>query len=85
MFPAQTPAWAIVLSYVLLVWSYIWKGIALWRSAKYAQRNWFIVLLVLNTVGILEIIYLFRFSKKRMTLKELQGLFQNVFFIKEKS
>jgi hypothetical protein len=85
MFPANTPSWAIGLSYVLLVWSYIWKGIALWRASKHGQRNWFIVMLVLNTVGILEIVYLFRFAKKRMTLKDLKALFQNTFFTKEKS
>ena len=85
MFPANTPAWAIGLSYVLLVWSYIWKGFALWRAAKQGQRNWFVVMLVLNTVGILEIVYLFRFAKKRMTVKELQDTFRNIFFTKEKS
>jgi methionyl-tRNA synthetase len=36
-----------------------------WKSAKNSQRNWFIVLLVINTFGILEIIYLFYFSNKK--------------------
>lgn len=47
------------------VWSMFWKGLALWRSARLGSKKWFIVLLVLNTVGILEILYLYVFSKKR--------------------
>lgn len=70
---------------LLWVWSYIWKGIALWHSAKNHQRNWFIVILVLNTVGILEIVYLFRFAKKRMTIKELKKGFNDFFSTKESS
>ncbi|MDP3940884.1 MAG: DUF5652 family protein [bacterium] len=57
---------------LLFAWSLLWKGIALWRAAKLDQRNWFIVLLVINTAGILEILYLFRFAKKRFTIEELR-------------
>jgi len=45
------------------IWALIWKGFALWKSAKKDSRIWFIVLLVVNTVGILEILYIFVFSK----------------------
>jgi hypothetical protein len=41
-----------------------WKAWALWRAAQLKQKVWFVVLLVLNTMGILEIIYLFVISKK---------------------
>lgn len=57
--------------YAVLLWSLLWKGLALWNSARNDQRNWFIVMLVLNTIGILEIAYLFYFAKKRMKLKDL--------------
>lgn len=43
----------------IIIWSLVWKGLALWKSAKYGDRNWFIVILILNTVGILEIFYLY--------------------------
>ena len=57
---------AAQLTFLLLTfWSLIWKGLALWKSAHNEQRNWFIVLLILNTFGILEIIYIFYFSKKK--------------------
>lgn len=52
--------------YLIIVWSLTWKGIALWHAGGSKQLAWFIVLLVVNTVGILEIIYFlfFRRSKK---------------------
>ena len=50
--------------YLLIVWSIIWKGIALWHSARNKQLVWYIALLIVNTVGILEIIYLIFFKKR---------------------
>lgn len=56
------PEWA---PFVLLIalWSLFWKGLALWHSSRRDEMWWFIAMLVLNTVGILEIIYLFAFAK----------------------
>lgn len=51
--------------FLILAWTLPWKGVALWKSAKNSQRNWFIALLILNTLAILEIIYIFYFSKPR--------------------
>ena len=48
----------------LTVWSLFWKGLALWRAAKLDHKKWFIAILLLNTVGILDILYLRVFSKK---------------------
>jgi lipoprotein signal peptidase len=41
-----------------------WKGVALWRAAINNHKGWFVALLLLNTLAILEIIYIFVFSKK---------------------
>ncbi len=49
----------------LVVWSVPWKGFALWKSARRGESIWFIILLLVNTAGILEILYLFFFSNKR--------------------
>ena len=49
----------------LAVWELVWKGLALWR-AKNKQLAWFVVMLVLNTAGILEIVYLVFFSHKQL-------------------
>lgn len=47
----------------LLLWSLVWKGLALWRAARLGQKWWYIALLPVNTLGILEILYLYIFSK----------------------
>jgi hypothetical protein len=43
----------------LFVWSLAWAGLALWYAAKRDEKWWFLIFLVVHTVGILEIIYLF--------------------------
>jgi len=58
---------------VIYIWSLIIKGIALWRAANLKQRNWFIAILVLNTIGIVELFYLFKFSSKKLTIKEVKS------------
>ena len=55
----------IWLFLVLGIWSMIWKGIALWKAARNGHKAWFIVMFILNVFGILEIIYIFGFSKKK--------------------
>lgn len=57
----------------LYIWSLVAKGIALWRAANLGQRNWFIIILVVNTVGIVELIYLFKYATKRLTLAEIKS------------
>ena len=47
----------------LAVWSLFWKGLALWKAASQKDKIWFVVLLIVNTLGLLEILYLFVFSK----------------------
>lgn len=73
-FPINTPlGFSPVVFVFIYVWSLFWKGLALWSSSKNNQKNWFVVLLILNTVGILEIIYLFFFAKKKLTLQEMKS------------
>ena len=57
-----------ILLFVVVAWSVIWKGLALWRSAREGSKVWFVVFLVVNTLGILEILYLYIFSKKIMAM-----------------
>ncbi len=51
--------------WLVLLWTLPWKGVALWKAARNEHKWWFIALLVLNTMAILEIIYIFFFSKKK--------------------
>ncbi|MEK7072541.1 MAG: DUF5652 family protein [Patescibacteria group bacterium] len=48
----------------VLIWTLIWKGYALWIAVKADQKKWYVALLVLNTFGILELIYIFYVAKK---------------------
>ena len=55
--------------FVAMVWTIYWKGMALWHAARKGEKVWFVVLLVVNTLGILEILYLYVFSKKTEPVK----------------
>jgi len=65
-----------------LVWSIFWKGWALWKSAGKKQLLWFLILLTVNTMGILEIGYIFYLNKwdidKGKTLKFLEKKFKKI-------
>ncbi|MEK7629176.1 MAG: DUF5652 family protein [Patescibacteria group bacterium] len=37
----------------------------MWRAAHQNSKPWFIALLVINTLGILEILYIYIFSKRK--------------------
>ncbi|OGM23642.1 hypothetical protein A2865_00145 [Candidatus Woesebacteria bacterium RIFCSPHIGHO2_01_FULL_39_17] len=52
-----------ILLIIVLAWLFFWKGYALWRAARNGQKYWFIALLLVSTVGILEIVYLSFFQK----------------------
>lgn len=48
---------------LLVAWVLGWKGWALWIAARNKHKLWFTALLVVNTLGILEIIYIFAVGK----------------------
>ncbi len=62
-FPNVILLWLVMP--LVLAWSVAWKGIALWRAGRNDDLAWFIVLFIVNTVGILPIIYIFAFSRKK--------------------
>jgi len=55
-------AWIIP---IVAVWDGVWKAIASWKAARNGQLAWFICIIIINTVGILPIIYILGFSKKK--------------------
>lgn len=57
--------WLLPLILTAAIWSIYWKGMALWRAARLDQKKWFIALLIINTGGILEILYIYYFSEKK--------------------
>lgn len=48
----------------LLIWTMVWKGIALWKAGRNDQIGWFIAILIINSMGLLPIIYSAFFQKK---------------------
>ena len=50
---------------LFVAWTLPWKGVALWKAARNKHLVWFIVILIVNTLAILEIIYIFGFSKPK--------------------
>jgi hypothetical protein len=61
------------LIWVILLWVLPWKGVALWKAARQESKTWFIVLLLINTLAILEILYIFVFSQRK------KGFFKKIF------
>lgn len=49
---------------VIMFWSLYWKGRALWLAARKGSLYWFVALMLINTAGLLEIAYIYYFSKK---------------------
>ena len=70
--PTWGPAFGLGLL-IIVVWSLIWKGLALWRAAHRGEKVWFIVFLLINTAGILEIIYLFFITGAKLSDFQLPG------------
>ncbi len=67
-------ALAIAAPFIILalLWTVVWKGLALWHAARRGQYWWFLILMFVNTLGILEIIYLFFVAKR--SFKDLFSL-----------
>lgn len=65
-----SPTWTMVLI-ILIVWEVAWKGVALWRASRNDQVEWFVALLIVNSLGVLPILYLV-FHPKPDSLKTSQ-------------
>ena len=63
-------AWMGMFFFPLLIWGIAWKGWALWKAAHAESKVWFVILLLVNTIGILDILYIFVLSKGKSTPKK---------------
>ncbi len=66
---SNIPAWLIAL---VVLWTLPWKGWALWKAARLSHKKWFVALLIINTLGILEIIYIY-FVAKKYTVETIES------------
>lgn len=61
---SMSPSVLLGILVFLAIWTTALKAFALWFSARAGQRIWFAAMLIINTLGILELLYLFVFRKK---------------------
>jgi hypothetical protein len=59
------PVWLISVFLFLIFWELVWKLIAFWRSARNNHLAWFIIIGVINSAGILPIVYLLLNRRKK--------------------
>lgn len=55
--------WNIVMV-LLAIWALPWKLYSVWLAVKRNQKKWFVALILLNTLAILDIYYIFYVAKK---------------------
>ena len=65
MLNASLTSTQVYVVIAMAVWTLCWKGFALWKAAGQKDKIWFIVLLFVNTLGLLDILYIFVFSKRK--------------------
>lgn len=57
-------AWGIVLVLLVAAWEIGWRIPSVWRAAQRGHKVWFVFLLLVNSLGVLPIIYFLTAGKK---------------------
>ncbi len=57
--------WLLPLLIFLVIWELLWKIIAMWKAARNNEMAWFICIALINTLGILPIVYIIKDRKKK--------------------
>ncbi len=61
----------IPLIVIITLWDFFWKAWGLWISAQRKEKIWFALILIINSAGILPIIYLWlRLWRKKTSDKK---------------
>jgi len=68
--------WMVI---VITLWTLYWKGTALWKAASKKQPSWFVIIMVLNTVGLLEIGYIYYLNKYELGGTKILDKIRSVF------
>ncbi len=64
---------ALAIIVAVSVWSLLWKAVALYKAGTLRHKGWFTALFFINTLGILEILYVAHFSKSDRRLARRPG------------
>ncbi|MFA5464211.1 MAG: DUF5652 family protein [Dysgonamonadaceae bacterium] len=49
---------------ILILWEAVWKLIAMWKASRNNHLVWFICIALINTIGILSIVYILMHRNK---------------------
>ncbi len=58
-------SWLFPLIIPVIIIEAVLKSVALWKAARNNQLYWFVALVILNTAGILPLLYILFFQEKR--------------------
>ena len=64
---------ALLIIVAVSVWSLLWKAVALYKAGTLRHKGWFTALFFINTLGILEILYVAVFSNPDRRLAPRPG------------
>ncbi|MBI3501609.1 MAG: hypothetical protein HY063_07430 [Bacteroidetes bacterium] len=65
----ETLAWLMPVIIIVALWEGVWKLIAMWKAGRNNHLAWFICIALINTIGILPIVYILMHRKKSETEK----------------
>ncbi len=60
----DTFPWLLPVIIIVSIWEAIWKLIALWKAGRNNHLAWFICIGLINSIGILPIVYILMYRKK---------------------
>jgi len=63
--------WFIPVIIIVAIWDSVWKFIAMWKAGRNNHLAWFICIALINTIGILPIIYILIQRKKTSRQPEI--------------
>jgi hypothetical protein len=59
----QNLLWLMPVLIIFIIWEVVWKLIALWKASRNNHLAWFICIALINTLGIIPIIYILKHKK----------------------
>lgn len=66
----ESMVWFFPVIALLIIWEMVWKAIGMWKSARNNELGWFIAIILVNSIGILPIVYLILNKNKNKSQEE---------------
>jgi hypothetical protein len=63
----------IFIVLLIIAWEVLWKLTAMWYAGKNNSKAWFVALAVINTIGILPILYLIFYTDFFKSTKKVRA------------